>query len=169
MTDSNLCGGSNLPLSDQFAAIVQNAVREATNENVVVSDNVDPTNVRVEEDHVRNSCEGRSNGYSDNTLDCQCHQNRSMMCRTNNYNLNVRIDDFDPKEKFTLFLRRFESTILLNGIPNHLKLPMLNLHLKGRVSDDVQKQFGMSGDYVAVVEYLKRNYNGEESIAAARQ
>uniref|UniRef100_A0A0N5BED9 Helitron_like_N domain-containing protein n=1 Tax=Strongyloides papillosus TaxID=174720 RepID=A0A0N5BED9_STREA len=84
------------------------------------------------------------------------------------YNSNVKIDAYDPKESFTLFYERFESMLLLNGVPSHLKLPMLKLHLKGRVANDVQTQREIKNDYKRLVDYLKRNYTGEESIAAAR-
>uniref|UniRef100_A0A0N5BS73 Mab-21 domain-containing protein n=1 Tax=Strongyloides papillosus TaxID=174720 RepID=A0A0N5BS73_STREA len=84
------------------------------------------------------------------------------------YNSNVKIDAYDPKESFTLFYERFESMLLLNKVPSHLKLPMLKLHLKGRVANDVQTQREIKNDYKRLVDYLKRNYTCEESIAAAR-
>uniref|UniRef100_A0A0K0FNQ1 PRE_C2HC domain-containing protein n=1 Tax=Strongyloides venezuelensis TaxID=75913 RepID=A0A0K0FNQ1_STRVS len=84
------------------------------------------------------------------------------------YNSNVKIDAYNPKESFTLFYERFKSMVLLNGVPSNLKLPMLKLHLKGRVANDVQTQREINNDYVRLVDYLKHNYTGEECIAAAR-
>uniref|UniRef100_A0A0N5BLW9 Peptidase A2 domain-containing protein n=1 Tax=Strongyloides papillosus TaxID=174720 RepID=A0A0N5BLW9_STREA len=85
------------------------------------------------------------------------------------YNSNVKIDAYDPNESFKLFYERFESMLLLNGVFSHLKLSMLKLHLKERVANDVQTQREIKNDHKRLVDYLKRNYTGEESIAAACQ
>uniref|UniRef100_A0A0N5C531 RNA-directed DNA polymerase n=1 Tax=Strongyloides papillosus TaxID=174720 RepID=A0A0N5C531_STREA len=60
---------------------------------------------------------------------------------------NVKIDAYDPKEDFSLFLERFER----------------------RVASDIQKQPYIKSNYGELIRYLKENYKGEESLAAARQ
>uniref|UniRef100_A0A0N4Z1I8 RNA-directed DNA polymerase n=1 Tax=Parastrongyloides trichosuri TaxID=131310 RepID=A0A0N4Z1I8_PARTI len=89
--------------------------------------------------------------------------------RTTEYKKNIEIEPYDPKEDFELFLERFESMCLMNNAPEHWKLALLKIHLRGRVAAEVKNNPEVQDSYEDLVTFLKTYYKGEESVAAARQ
>ncbi|CEF61607.1 Reverse transcriptase domain and Integrase, catalytic core domain and Ribonuclease H-like domain and Peptidase A2A, retrovirus RVP subgroup domain and Aspartic peptidase domain-containing protein [Strongyloides ratti] len=118
---------------------------------------------------VKNEDKGRINSKydsgSDDEKDVILDQRRSRVYEPNYQ--NVRIEPYDPKEPFYLFKERFECMLEINGCAERLKLPMLKLHLRGRVASEVLNRTELNS-YSRITEYLLRNYIGEESVAAAR-
>ncbi|CEF61575.1 Reverse transcriptase domain and Zinc finger, CCHC-type domain and Peptidase A2A, retrovirus RVP subgroup domain and Aspartic peptidase domain-containing protein [Strongyloides ratti] len=80
-----------------------------------------------------------------------------------------RLETYDDREPFSVYLEKFELICKLNNIPEQEKLYHLRLSLKGKAAQEVSLRNDIKNNFTKLVDYLLVNFNGSESIAAAKQ